>query len=547
MTGKTLVPFVHNNGLTVPNGIKKAFVHPNQIFSSGVTGKPSDCFQYCLRYEQLPEGTLPVNDVIFESSESYIAIELGNTCIIQSIRYGPTTGTISVLQGEFIHNLAERIVLNNESGGTGVPVFSKTKTKLIVFMAEAGTKMPAIEIISNKTIFPMPNPALEPKFCDPNEMMVTLDGIRLPTQDVAPIQKSLIPDKLYVIDSNWARASNNEKAVRLNPCVVNGIPLSIDDNLFFIKQQVKGNISLAIKTIDLYYGIKLFWYCLMRYGNHKRFVKNPDLDPLFTDIDWIYTNSKGMKFQNLEKTGLKLINSIMLWPENRFISPDAYAEKQVEIFIMAKKTDISISVKSMPMPPIPDYLYFAYRHGLDQTGSPPWDEIVVSVESDQELEDLQVFMGTYQKYCKKFPITVIINYPVKPEKWPGIFYYCMLIGIDKTVITNEIEIYNIKKQKSETIFEPNILYKNFVNWRLEIKNRKPVTVQIMNDITMVISKIPKTRNWVEHFMFSYNSNLKTNPLVEGTPVTMPIGHHLNDRRQWRSYDLEDKKILQNQK
>lgn len=547
MTGKTLVPFVQNHGLTVPNGIKKAFVHPNQIFSSGVTGKPSDCFQYCLRYEQLPEGTLPVNDVIFESSESYIAIELGNTCLIQAIRYGPTTGTISVLQGEFIHNLAERIVLNNESGGTGVPVFNKTATKLIVFMAEAGTKMPAIEIISNKTIFPMPNPALEPKFCDPNEMMVTLDGIRLPTQDVAPIQKSLIPDKLYVIDSNWAKASNNEKAVRLNPCVVNGIPLSIDDNLFFIKQQVKGNISLAIKTIDLDYGIKLFWYCLMRYGNHKRFVKNPDLDPLFTDIDWIYTNSKGMKFQNLEKTGLKLINSIMIWPKNRFISPDAYAEKQVEIFIMAKKTDISISVKSMPMPPIADYLYFAYRHGLDQTGSPPWDEIVISVESDQELEDLQVFMGTYQKYCKKFPITVIINYPVKPEKWSGIFYYCMLIGIDKTVITNEIEIYDIKKQKSETIFEPNILYKNFVNWRLEIKNRKPVTVQIMNDITMVISKIPKTRNWVEHFMFSYNSNLKTNPLVEGTPVTMPIGHHLNDRRQWRSYDLEDKKILQNQK
>lgn len=544
MTSKTLVPFVKNNVLSIPKGIKKAFIHPDQIFSSGVAGKVAHCFSFCNRYDELPAGTLPESEVVFSTDESYIAIELGNTCQITAVRYGPTVGPITVLQGAYIHNLAERIILDESGGGIASPhTFSKTQTKLIVFMAPAGTRMPAVEILSDRTVAPMPNPEPLPKFCDPNELLQTLDNTRLPLDDMALTQKTLIPDKLFVLNSKWVMSPDDKRAVRINPCEVRGVPIGIDDNLNLLRRQVKGRTDFAIYSGDLDYGTQLFWYCLIRYGNHKRYTRNPETDPLFTDTDWIYQNPMSMEFVNKEKTGLKVIDSIMLWPKDRFTTPDAYAEKQVELFILAKTHDITVPVFSMPMPPEKDYLYFAYRYGLDKTGSAPWDRVVVSVQSTEELETLREFMGAYHKYCPKSGITLIIDFRPSPSNWPGILYYAMLLGIDKVVFSNEEDLYSREKQRWETIFQPNSFFKNFVLWRQEIKDRKPVDVQIVGDITRVISKIPQSRDWMEHFMLSYNSNPDANPVVSGVPVIMPVGHHLNEQRHWRSLEQEGRKTV----
>lgn len=544
MTNKTLVPFVKNNVLSIPKGIKKAFIHPDQIFSSGVAGKVAHCFSFCNRYDELPAGTLPESEVVFSTDESYIAIELGNTCQITAVRYGPTVGPITVLQGAYIHNLAERIILDESGGGIASPhTFSKTQTKLIVFMAPAGTRMPAVEILSDRTVAPMPNPEINPKYCDPNQMLQAMDGTRLPLDDMAAAQKSFIPDKLFVLNSKWVMSPDDRRKVRINPCEVRGVPVGIDEQLNFLRRQIQGETHFAVYSGDLDYGTKLFWYCLMRYGNHKRYVRNPETDPLITDTEWIYQNPKSMEFVNKEKTGMKVIDSIMLWPKDRFQTPDAYAEKQVELFILAKTNDITVPVFSMPMPPEKDYLYFAYRYGLDKTGSAPWDRVVVSVQSTEELETLREFMGAYHKYCPKSGITLIIDFRPSPSNWPGILYYAMLLGIDKVVFSNEEDLYSREKQRWETIFQPNSFFKNFVLWRQEIKDRKPVDVQIVGDITRVISKIPQSRDWMEHFMLSYNSNPDANPVVSGVPVIMPVGHHLNKQRHWRSLDKEGQKTV----
>jgi len=290
-----------------------------------------------------------------------------------------------VFVGSGFHDLIKKFTLSQHEDG-GIETCEGSKLyKLIVFMAEPEVLMPAVEILSNTPVVAMPNKAWRSKLKHPSEMFVALEGIYTPMNDLALIQKTLFPNKLFRVESQWLQSPENPKAMRPSPTVVNGEPWSFDDNLAFLRKQAQSEIDFAVFGDDLESGLDILWYCLARYGNNKRFKFNKARDRVFTDVEWTYTNNMGMESHNRNWTGAGLIDSIMFWPKKRIEDPDEYAEAQVKIFEVCKKHDVSMPVRSMPMKPNRSMLFFAYRYGLDKVGSPSWDELVVQVCSDQEM------------------------------------------------------------------------------------------------------------------------------------------------------------------
>jgi len=516
------VPFVKSSDTYVSSVIPKIFIHPDQVFTARIDGNAIDCFTYCHRFEDMPKDYAPESRVEFLEN-GYIALELGKSSRIFQVRYTALNGEVYVYVGTGFHNLKQKFKLSEEDGGTETCEISD-QYKLVVFMAEPGTLMPAIEMVSDVPTMAMPNKAWTSKLKDPAEMFVALEGIVTPANDLAPIQKTLFPNKLFRIESKWIQSKDNPKAVRISPALVNGEPWSFDDNLAFLRRHVKSEIDFAVYGSDFDLTLDVLWYCLARYGNSKRFKFNKSKDRLFTDTDWIFENNMGLKTNNWNRTGIGMIDSVMLWPEVRIDDPDEYAEAQVKVYEVCKKHDVSMPVRSMPMKPDRSHFFFAYRYGLDKVGSPSWDELVLQVCNDDELDQLLEMVSTIHLYLPLQKLTVIIDYPLWAGRWMSVGYYLMLLGVDKMVITNQWALFDKKEQGWETIFEPNTMYEGFVKWMNEIKDKLPTQVQVLGDVTRVTSKEPKSRNWIEHFMNSWNSRLTLSPMINGEPLVMPLGN-----------------------
>jgi len=133
-------------------------------------------------------------------------------------------------------------------------------------------------------------------------------------------------------------------------------------------------------------------------------------------------------------------------------------------------------------------------------------------------------VSTFHLYLPLQKLTVILDYPIWPGRWSAIAYYLMLLGVDKMVITNQWALFDKKKQGWETIFEPNSMYEGFTAWMKDIEGMQPTQIQIVGDVTRVVSRKLKTSSRMEHFMNSWNSQLKLSPMINGEPLVMPLGN-----------------------
>lgn len=513
------VPFSREKGIFVSEAVPKVFVHPDQVFQIRMTGDVSQCFHWCHRFETIPAGT-ETTDVVFGENAS-IVVELAKSATITEVRYGKTDGEVEVWVGYGFADLRLRGKLTNPEGGYFRNPKGK-KSKIVVFIAKPGVRMPQVELYSNVAIPTMPDRSWLSKIVSPSEMFQSMEGHRLPMSNLAPVQRSLIPSKLYRLDTEWI-TSPTPYRIRIAPVVVGTQPVNVDEELEILKKQIGCRVDMAAYAEDALTGMEIMRYLICRYGNNKKLSRRKAGSPIyFTDTDYTYWNILNYPFKNRTRFGLSLIDSIMLWPKELITDCDTYSETQANLYRLVRTAEISIEIRSMPMKPDRNLYYFAYRYALDNIGMPSWDELVLHVSNENELALLPEIMGMHHVYLKDQPVTVIIDFPIYPGRWPGLSYYLMTLGITRMVITNEEDLYSTKKQHTELIFEPTQLYHDFIDWRDSLEGFRTHTVQFMGDITRTLSNSLVRGKSREHFMLSWNCNLAMSPLVMGKPVTMPV-------------------------
>jgi len=507
--------------------VNKVFVHPDQIFWSSMIGDPTSCFKYCNSFESMPENTESETGCTFLGKSGMIVVELSQQCSISRVNYGLSKklGSIQVWVGNNFSDLQHKFTIEEGKSFCDASGRSEKATgKLVVFLAEDGTAMPPVELLTTgKGVQSMPNKEWVPKYVEPKTIFQITDGLRLNRKDLAIVQKSLFPDRLFFITDSWVQSPDSPSLIRLAPTIVNGEAFDIDSELRIIRTQLDSNLDIAVKASNKEFGLKLIRYLVARYGNNKKFRYNRQVDGIAIDSEWVFRNSEGYIMRQNNRAALQYANRFMYFPEKAIIDMDEFCELQVEIFKIIKDADITMPVMSMPMPIDKNFFYFAYRHGLNEIKSVPWDCCVFRVCSDEDLDNLPKVIETFHLYLPHQDFVVIIDYPVFPGRWPAISYQMMMLRCSKLIISNMIDLYDARPGKWDVTFEPTEIYHSFVDWLSQTNGKNTTLVQEIGDVTRVVSCQKGSYNRVEHFMLSANTRAEFSPLVNGLPVVMPIG------------------------
>jgi hypothetical protein len=471
---------------------KKIYLHPDQVFWIDAIGDVQDCFRYCYSHDSISKNPGQNKGMFLDAG--YIAIELGRKASIIRINHSQTDGQIRVFVGDDFDSLKHRFVIMPGESYCDTLEEVAPYGKIIV-LSGSNCTIPFIEFVTEKAIKPMRNTGYQHTHTNPYDLVKIIDPVREKAQDMALVQKSVVKKQVVIVSEKKVLTEGNK--VRLSPTMVNGTPVSYDETIMACSKMGE-NPDILVKANNP----NLAAFLLARYGKNKNHRYNKAKDAYYIDQEFKYVNNMGMEFQNKNKVGMGLANSIGIWPKERIDNPDKYCQAMDQLTEACKTVDITTPVASIPMKPDRSIYYFVYRHYRKFWA----DKLRIEIKTVDEAKMLQRFLDTVHHYTPNLDIELIVNFRLEPAKWMSCLCFAGYHRISAVILTNYEDLFNKVAQKWETIFEPNEKFEGLIDWIETIKSLNLTLYEPGPVVDRAIYKQTVVYEHIEQFMLNWLSS-----------------------------------------